>query len=83
MTTTYERNKQTARTAAGVRVKDGHWASKTVHAFREWTGESDLTTWCGLDVDLSDGGRHTTDIITCLQCGEASWGVLWRDGRWF
>lgn len=81
MTSTYERNKQTARTAAGVRLNPDHWASRTVHAFREWTGESTLTTWCGIDVDLAAGGRHTTDLIGCVQCSQASYDALRNFGR--
>lgn len=68
----YERNLKTSRTVSGVLVKAGHWASATVHAFRRWTGETELETWCGLSVNLADGGAHTRDHVTCLQCPQAS-----------
>lgn len=68
----YERDMATSRKVSGVRVKAGHWASSTVHAFRRWTGETELETWCGLSVNLADGGAHTRDCVTCLQCPQAS-----------
>ncbi|MCC7369676.1 MAG: hypothetical protein IT306_14700 [Chloroflexi bacterium] len=68
----YERDQKTSRTVSGVWVKAGHWASSTVHAFRRWTGETELVTWCGISVNLADGGAHTRDHITCLQCPQAS-----------
>lgn len=71
---TYERDQATSRRVSGVLVKAGHWASSTVHAFRHWTGETELETetWCGLSVNLADGGAHTRDHVTCLQCPQAS-----------
>lgn len=74
------RDHQTAKTTAGVRVVPGHWGSVSVHAFRTWTGEATLTTWCGLEVDLSAGGAHTTDLISCLQCSQASFDAIWGKG---
>ena len=68
----YERDMATSRKVSGVRVKAGHWASNTVHAFRRWTGETELETWCGIAVNLADGGAHTRDHITCLQCPQGS-----------
>lgn len=67
-TATYRRDRQTSRTTSGVRINPGHWASISVHAFHRWTGETTLVTWCGIEVELGDGGRLTTDIITCVQC---------------
>ncbi len=57
---------------SGVRVKADHWASTTVHAFHHWTGETSILTWCGIEVNLADGGAHTRDLITCVQCPQAS-----------
>lgn len=68
----YERDMATSRKVSGVRVKAGHWASRTVHAFCRWTGETELETWCGIAVNLADGGAHTRDHITCVQCPQAS-----------
>lgn len=70
--TTYTRSRETARKMAGVMVAPGHWAAPTVHAFHQWTDEKTLATWCGVEVDLSVGGAHTTDLITCVQCPQAS-----------
>lgn len=81
MTTTYERDKQTARTACGVRVKADHWASTTVHSHKTWTGDATVETWCGLAVDLEDGGRHTRDLISCLGCAQASYDAFRNFGR--
>lgn len=67
-----ERDHATSRRASGVRVKADHWASRTVHSFRRWTGDTTLSTWCGIEVDLQDGGAHTTDHVTCKQCPQAS-----------
>jgi hypothetical protein len=61
---------------AGVRVRPGHWASFTVHAFRRWTGEQVLVTWCDLTVDLREGGALTTNTISCQGCAEASWQAV-------
>ena len=66
------RDHETSRRASGVRVNPTHWANAAVHAFHRWTGETELLTWCGLTVNLADGGAHTRDLITCLQCGQAS-----------
>lgn len=74
-----DRDRQTVRTACGVRTDPTHWASATVHAHRTWTGEATILTWCGLDVDLSAGARQTTDLVSCLSCGRASW-LAFRDG---
>lgn len=71
-----DRDHQTARTRAGVRVNPTHWSSVTVHAFWRWTSDAVLLTWCGIEVDLREGGAHTTDLISCLGCGEASWRHL-------
>lgn len=71
-----DRDRQVARTTGGVYVKAGHWASRTVHSFHRYTGETTLLTWCDLTVDLSEGGALTTDLIGCLQCSEASWRAL-------
>lgn len=73
-----DRDHQTVRTACGVRMQPTHWANRTVHSFRTWTGEHMLVTWCGLDADLESGARQTTDTITCLACGQASWEVARR-----
>lgn len=66
------RDRKTSSTVSGVRVKADHWASSTVHAFHRWTGEAALLTWCGIEVNLADGGAHTRDLITCLGCAQAS-----------
>lgn len=76
-TVLYKRSCETASKIAGVRTNPQHWASAVVHSFREWTGEHTLATWCGLDVDLKDGARQTTDLINCLSCGQGSW-TAWR-----
>lgn len=68
----HTRDRETARKVGGVLVAPGHWAAATVHAFRQWTGEKTLATWCGVDVDLSQGGAQTTDTITCVSCAQAS-----------
>ena len=78
--TTHARDRETVRKACGVRVNPEHWASAMVHAFRTWTGEHELETWCGLAVDLSDGGTLTSDLITCLQCPSASLQAFRRKG---
>mgnify|MGYP001557761715 CR=1 FL=1 len=74
--TPHERDRQTVRTVAGVRIAPGHWASTVVHAHRTWTGEHAMLTWCGLTADLEAGARQTTDTINCLQCAEASWRTV-------
>lgn len=66
------RDHKTSQTVSGVYLKAGHWAASTVHAFRHWTGETTLKTWCGIEANLADGARHTTEIINCVQCGQAS-----------
>jgi hypothetical protein len=70
------RDKDTASKIAGVYVSPLHWAARQVHAFRTWTGERTLVTWCGLAVDLSAEARQTADLISCLSCGQASWDAL-------
>lgn len=72
------RDRKTARERAGVRVKADHWASSTVHAFHRWTGETTLLTWCGIEVNLADGGAFTPDLINCLQCPQASLQEFFR-----
>jgi hypothetical protein len=69
----YRRDHETARAVAGVRTNPEHWASAVVHAFRCWKSDSVLQTWCDLEVDVSQRGRQTTDLIDCLQCGQGSW----------
>lgn len=68
-----DRDRQVVRTTGGVYVAPGHWAARMVHSFRRWAGESMVETWCGLRVDVQEGGALTTDLITCLSCGQASW----------
>ena len=68
----YKRDHQTAKVSAGVRVNPGHWASISVHSFHRWTGEATVLTWCGITVELGDGGKLTTDLISCSGCGQAS-----------
>lgn len=79
--TLYVRALETARKIAGVRTNPEHWANAMVHAFRIWTGESTLLTWCGIEVDLTDKGRQTTDLISCLQCGQGSWRAFRGEGE--
>lgn len=69
----YARDQETRRKAAGVRVNPTHWASASVHAHRTWTGQTTMQTWCGIDVNLEDGARQTTELISCLGCGQGSW----------
>lgn len=74
--TAYWRDVETRRRAAGVRTDPTHWASAVVHAHHKWLTESTLLTWCGIEVDVAEKGRQTTDTISCLQCGESSWKAL-------
>lgn len=67
-----QRDQKTSSETSGVWIKPGHWASVTVHAFWRWTGETALLTWCGLEANMADGARLTTDTITCVQCAQAS-----------
>lgn len=71
--TTYARDRETARTVAGVRVDPYHWASVNVHAMKTWVGDSEIETWCSLRVDVANGGAQTTDLINCSGCATASW----------
>jgi hypothetical protein len=71
-----DRDREVVRTTGGVYVPPGHWAASSVHSFHRWTGQTTLVTWCGIDVDLEDGARLTSDLITCLACGQASWQAL-------
>ncbi len=73
---TYARDIQTRRTVGGVRLSPQHILSKSVHAFRMWTDDRALVTWCGIPVDLADGGVQTTELISCQGCPEASWKAL-------
>lgn len=68
----YQRDKETAKKIAGVMVAPGHWAATTVYAFHRWTDETAVVTWCGLAVDLAAGGAQTMNLITCVQCPQAS-----------
>jgi len=72
------RDQATSEKASGVRVNRRDWAGKSVHSFHRWTGETTLLTWCGLSVNLADGGAHTRDLVTCLQCAQASLEVMRR-----
>ena len=72
------RNKDTVRTVAGVRTDPSHWANTPIHSFRTWTGDRTLVTWCGIPIDLAAGAFQTTDTVTCLQCGEASFQATQR-----
>lgn len=76
----YNRSRETARTAAGVRLPPSHTLSMSVHAFHRWTGEHELVTWCGIAVSVEDGARITTDTITCLGCPQASLQAFRRPG---
>lgn len=49
----------------------------TVHAHRQWTGNNTMLLWCGIEADFSAGARQTTDLISCVQCAQASW-TAWR-----
>lgn len=77
MSTLAERDRATTRTMGGVRLKPGHWASVTVHAHRTWLSEHSMTLWCGIEANFEDGARQTTDLISCLGCGQASLDA-WR-----
>lgn len=70
--TASERNHQTSAKASGVRTPAGDADSQHVHAFHRWLGETIVETWCGIEVNLADGGAHTRDLITCLGCAQAS-----------
>lgn len=74
--TAERRDAATVKKQCGVRVNPTHWAARAVHSFRTWTGETALVTWCGINVDLADGGAQTTDTITCLQCAQASYTAV-------
>ena len=66
------RDKKTSAQTSGVMLKPGHWASAPIHSFRSWTGETELQTWCGLKANMADGARLTTEIVSCVQCAQAS-----------
>lgn len=70
------RDQETSQRVSGVRVSRSDWAGKSVHAFHRWTGETELLTWCGIAVNLAEGGAHTKDHITCLQCAQGSLKAL-------
>lgn len=72
----HSRSRETARKAGGLRLPPTHTLSASVHAFRRWTGEDTLATWCGIETGVEAGARLTTDLITCLGCPEASLGAL-------
>lgn len=73
-----DRDHEAVRTSGGVYVNPTHWASRSVHAFRRWTGPTTVVVWCGLTVDLSQAARLTSDLISCLQCSESSWQDVQR-----
>jgi hypothetical protein len=79
--TSYARDRQTARDICGVRLPPTHTLSKSVHAFRTWTGERTLLTWCEIPIDMAAGGVQTTETITCSGCGEASYQDALRWAR--
>lgn len=86
MSPTYTRDRDTARNVAGVYLNPRHPLSTSVHAFHHWTGDRILATWCGVPVDLTEGGAQTTDTINCLACAEASFQSeqSWiRQIRWY
>lgn len=66
-----KRNRETKNGACGVRIPPV-WPHGRVHAFRCWTGEKTLVTWCGEVADLQDGAEQTRALITCRPCGDAS-----------
>lgn len=52
-----------------------------MHAFRRFVGVTSVETWCGVQADMvrdyasaepNTGVKLTTDVITCLQCPQAS-----------
>jgi hypothetical protein len=69
----HARDAATVRSACGVRLSPDHILSKSVHSFRQWIGDSEASVWCGIECDVSQGARLTTETITCLSCSEASW----------
>jgi hypothetical protein len=73
MADTTARDAATAAAVAGVYLNPTHGGSRTVHAFRTWTGERTLETWCAIAAGLADGAHQTTDVISCVQCAEASY----------
>jgi len=75
-----ERDRQTVKAVCGVRTNPGHWANTVVHSFRRWLDDHTVETWCDLTVDLADGARQTTDLISCLACGQGSWRAFRGDG---
>jgi hypothetical protein len=79
----YVRDRETARTAAGVRLSPQHILSKSVHAFKTFTGDSTLQTWCDIPADLKDGASQTRETITCQACAQASFQNTqqWLRGR--
>lgn len=76
MITATERDHATSRKASGVRTPTGDADSHQVHAFRHWLDQTFLETWCGIEVNLADGGAHTTDLITCRACAQASYRAV-------
>lgn len=78
---TYLRDRQTARDVCGVRLPPAHTLSQSVHAFKGWTGERTLMTWCEIPVDLREGGLQTMETITCSGCGQNSYQDALRWAR--
>lgn len=78
---TYTRDRQTARDVCGVRLPPTHMLSKSVHAFKTWSGERTLLTWCEIPVDLRAGGLQTMETITCSGCGQNSYQDALRWAR--
>lgn len=66
-----ERDRQTARTHAGVRVPP-IWPGARIHAFRRWRSQTVCETWCGQVADLNDGAEQTTALVNCSDCARAS-----------
>lgn len=75
---TYQRDRETVRASCGVRLAPLDGASASVHAFRTWTGEATVVTWCGIEADLGDQSRLTKDLVSCVPCGQASKAAFWR-----
>ena len=70
------RDHETAKRSPGLRTDPTHWANTPVHSFHRWSEGTTALTWCGIRVDLSAGGAQTTDLISCLACGQASWEAV-------
>lgn len=81
----YTRDRETARTLAGIRLDPIDLSRGSVHLFETWIGETMAVTACGEEADFNERARQTRDTISCSACAEASWRAAqaWiRQIRW-